>query len=303
MNKIDLVLSILGRGEGELEQAEYEDLVNYRRTPMTNTTEKRQELADRVKRYLEHVDWVRENKQVLASLGIQPSDRLSKSDSCPDGSISNFASLYSKSGQFKKSILVGLARAFVAKFTKRMNSTYAKNVVDFCQVVRLKSQEDYAVVKANLLSVSLRHLKRVVSQQQQRSPVVDPSFNGLALRMSNWFAPILESVEKDGGTKIPHHMIALSGIEDTDDIERQNRFLDIASEVKCAVMTVQNASPRYSPMKFIAARPQSTNESTPEFNTLLESAVKSNPRVRLLSMEFDGVSSEADYVRDMLVDF
>ncbi|KAI9913330.1 hypothetical protein PsorP6_005485 [Peronosclerospora sorghi] len=56
-------------------------------------------------------------------------------------------------------------------------------------------------------------------------------------------------------------------------------------------------------MKLIAARPQSSNECTPEFNTLLESAVKSNPRVRLLSMAFDGVSSEADYVRDMLVDF
>ncbi|KAI9910511.1 hypothetical protein PsorP6_010244 [Peronosclerospora sorghi] len=150
--------------------------------------------------------------------------------------------------------------------------------------------------------------------------------------MSNWFAPMLEGVEKDGGTYLlvslaidatkvppkyqlnlpykvfvgrtfPHYMIALSGIEDTDGIERQNPFLDIASEVKCAVMTVQNASPRYSPMKLIVARPQSTNECTPEFNTLLESAVKSNPRVRPLSMVFDGVSSEADYVRDMLVDF
>ncbi|KAI9905778.1 hypothetical protein PsorP6_014073 [Peronosclerospora sorghi] len=143
---------------------------------------------------------------------------------------------------------------------------------------------------------------------------------------------MLEGVEKDGGTyllvslaidatklppkyqlnipykvfvgrKFPHHMIALSGIEDTDGIERQNPFLDIASEVKCAVMTVQNASPRYSPMKLIASRPQSTNECTPELNTLLESAVKSNPRVRLLSIAFDGVSSESDYVRDMLADF
>ncbi|KAI9919397.1 hypothetical protein PsorP6_017335 [Peronosclerospora sorghi] len=84
-------------------------------------------------------------------------------------------------------------------------------------------------------------------------------------------------------------MIALSGIEDTDGIERQNPFLEIASGVKCAVMTVQNAIPRYSPMMLIAARPQSTYERTPEFNTLLESAVKSNPRVRLLSMAFDGV--------------
>ncbi|KAI9905779.1 hypothetical protein PsorP6_014074 [Peronosclerospora sorghi] len=55
------------------------------------------------------------------------------------------------SDQFKRSILVGLARAFVAKFTGRMNSNYAKNFVDFCQVVRLKSQEAYAVVKSNLL--------------------------------------------------------------------------------------------------------------------------------------------------------
>ncbi|KAI9895234.1 hypothetical protein PsorP6_019322 [Peronosclerospora sorghi] len=212
-----------------------------------------------------------------------------------------------------------------------MISTYAKNVVDFCRVLRLKSQEAYAVVKANLLSVSIRHLKRVASQQQQNSPVVDLSFNGLAQRMSSWFAPMIEGVEKDGGTyllvsleidatkvppkyqlnlpykvfvgrKFPHHMIALSGIEDTDGIERQNPFLDIASEVTCSVMTVQNASPRYSHTNLIAARPQSTNECTPEFNTLLELVVKSNPRVRLLSMAFGGVSSEADYVRDMLVD-
>ncbi|KAI9912710.1 hypothetical protein PsorP6_005160 [Peronosclerospora sorghi] len=46
MNKIDLVLSILGRGEGELEQAEYQELVNFRRTPMTNTAEKRQDILD-----------------------------------------------------------------------------------------------------------------------------------------------------------------------------------------------------------------------------------------------------------------
>ncbi|KAI9908664.1 hypothetical protein PsorP6_016370 [Peronosclerospora sorghi] len=167
----------------------------------------------------------------------------------------------------------------------------------------MKIQESYGVVKSNLLSVSLRHLKKVASKKRQSSPVVDLSFNGLAQRMSNWFAPMLEGVEKGGGTKFPHHMIALSGIEDTDGIERQNPFLDIASEVKCAVMTVQNASPRYFPMKLIAARPQSTNDCTPEFNTLLESAVKSNPRVRLLSMAFNGVSSEDDYVRDMLVYF
>ncbi|KAI9909473.1 hypothetical protein PsorP6_014789 [Peronosclerospora sorghi] len=55
-------------------------------------------------------------------------------------------------------------------------------------------------------------------------------------------------------------------------------------------------------MKLIATRPHSTNKCTPEFITLLESAVKSHPRVRLLSMAFDGVSSEDDYVRDMLVD-
>ncbi|KAI9907567.1 hypothetical protein PsorP6_003994 [Peronosclerospora sorghi] len=136
---------------------------------------------------------------------------------------------------------------------------------------------------------------------------------------------MLEGVEKDGGTyllvsltidatkvpsnyqldlpykvvlvgrKFPHHMIALSGIEEMMALKGKIFFLTSPRRLKC--------KPRYSPMKHIAARPQSTNECTPEFNTLLESAVKSDPRVRLLSMAFDGVSLEADYVRDILVNF
>eukprot|EP00918_Siedleckia_nematoides_P094948 GHVU01208473.1.p1 GENE.GHVU01208473.1~~GHVU01208473.1.p1 ORF type:complete len:668 (+),score=68.59 GHVU01208473.1:414-2417(+) len=77
----------------------------------------------------------------------------------------------------------------------------------------------------------------------------------------------------------------------------------LATEVKCFLATTHCVRDGVSPMRLIAARPQSTNECTKPYNVEVVNAVERCPDVTLVSVAFDGLSSDSAYVRDGLVEF
>ena len=78
---------------------------------------------------------------------------------------------------------------------------------------------------------------------------------------------------------------------------------DKASEIKCAVITTQNPPDGASPMYLLSARPQSTNDSAEHYNNNLLHAVDHVPNCHLISIAFDGLSAESQFIYDTLMSF
>ena len=99
------------------------------------------------------------------------------------------------------------------------------------------------------------------------------------------------------GKKYPNH------IEDVDVNTRRNMVLkqppanQLAIEIKCMLLSAQNQKREFSPVKFVGARPQSSNESAPDFNDQFMRILIRHPSVILLSTFFDGLTNEANFIR------
>ena len=100
-----------------------------------------------------------------------------------------------------------------------------------------------------------------------------------------------------GGT-YPNHFI-------TDENFNQDEFVqsELATEIKVGMLTSQEYSDGMSPFKIIAARPQSTNELCNEYNDSILHAVDNIKNVHCVSMAFDGLATETDFVRKHMIAF
>eukprot|EP00918_Siedleckia_nematoides_P050352 GHVU01110233.1.p1 GENE.GHVU01110233.1~~GHVU01110233.1.p1 ORF type:complete len:248 (+),score=28.25 GHVU01110233.1:138-881(+) len=78
---------------------------------------------------------------------------------------------------------------------------------------------------------------------------------------------------------------------------------ELASEVKCYTLTTQNPIAGTSPMKMIAAKPQSTNASDIAFNKRVMEEVERCADLHLLSTAADGLAADSQFLTDGLVSF
>ena len=76
---------------------------------------------------------------------------------------------------------------------------------------------------------------------------------------------------------------------------------DMATEIKCAILTVQYIPENVSPFKIIAARPQTTNQNFDDFNN--NCIVEAQKNGILLTVAFDGLEAEQDTVRNQMLSF
>lgn len=72
---------------------------------------------------------------------------------------------------------------------------------------------------------------------------------------------------------------------------------DLAPEVKVAVVTTQNVADGVSPVRIMAARPQTKNEDCEQYNEDVVKVLKDLPDCFLLSLAFDGLSAESSTVK------
>ena len=77
----------------------------------------------------------------------------------------------------------------------------------------------------------------------------------------------------------------------------------MASEIKVGMLSVQNCTDGISPFKMIAARPQATNEVADDYNSLLLHAVDNIDKVHCVSMAFDGLAAETNFIWNNLISF
>ncbi len=71
----------------------------------------------------------------------------------------------------------------------------------------------------------------------------------------------------------------------------------LATEIKVGMLTTQQYSDGLTPFKMIVARPQSTNKKADEYNDMILHAVDDLSNVYCVSMAFDGLATEADFIR------
>ena len=85
----------------------------------------------------------------------------------------------------------------------------------------------------------------------------------------------------------------------------QEKFVrsQLATEIKVGMLTTQEYNEGLTPFKIIAAQPQSTNEPSDDYNLLIINAVDNIPNVHCISMAFDDLATESEFVRRNLLTF
>ena len=85
----------------------------------------------------------------------------------------------------------------------------------------------------------------------------------------------------------------------------QNLFVQakMASEIKVGMLAAQGFTDGTFPFKIIAACPQATNEVSEEYNSTILRAVDEIENVHCVSMSFDGLAAETNFIRTNLISF
>ncbi|KAI9911082.1 hypothetical protein PsorP6_009314 [Peronosclerospora sorghi] len=94
-----------------------------------------------------------------------------------------------------------------------MNPQYAAKLIDFCQVMRLRSKAAYEILQANLLTVSFRHLQRIGSADRRtRTTAIDLDRESIIQSCKEWVSSVkgesetlVVSLEIDA-TKVPKRL-------------------------------------------------------------------------------------------------
>ena len=77
----------------------------------------------------------------------------------------------------------------------------------------------------------------------------------------------------------------------------------LATEIKVAMLTTQEYNEGLSPLKILAVRPKSKNELANDYNGMILNAVDRIPDVHCVSMAFDGLATESEFVRKHMIAF
>ena len=96
----------------------------------------------------------------------------------------------------------------------------------------------------------------------------------------------------------PNHYIHEEDFDQDNFVQSQ-----MATEIKVAMLTTQEYNDGLSPFKIIAARPQSTNELAYDYNGMILNSLKDIPNVHCVSMAFDGLATESEFVRKHMIAF
>lgn len=253
-----------------------------------------------------------------------------------DSFLGDVAEVYETNPKFRDSLEVALIKTLLAKLkTGRSNVKKEEKVVNFIRLLATHSPAAAEVASANLGGPSKRWMQelnarerseciyaseyddivaRVSTEIRQRAIVPSSSSSSRSLPVSFTVAidatKLAQVIELSAaykaimGSVYPNHCISISG-KTKEDIESLMKGLEMASEVKAAVISFQNCPKGVVPMVVIAARPQSNNE-TSSFTRLIETACTASATAsggRFLGFAVDGVSLESMDVRRSNCDF
>ena len=176
------------------------------------------------------------------------------------------------------------------------------------------------VFQHNFGGYNKRTLQRHEAQCSPETPIIDCSKSAIQTRAKMWIdnlrtndkskiilvsamanatkvPPLVEFSPRYhawvGGTHPNHYIDELAYDED------QFIKTEMATEIKVAMLTVQNCQDGLSPFKIITAHPQSTNELSDRCNTTILHSPDCLKEVYLVSMAFDGLSTETNFIAEL----
>ena len=296
------------------------DITKYLKSNVTDVSENVLKLRHRCTQYISHHLWIKKNWRKL-----QEYDAVDENGKvCHDKWISQLNNLYHNEPAMKDSLLNALIQFTLSRYNGHVNAQCSPKLIAFFQNIYALNPKFYRVFSQNFGGYNERTLRRYEAEQSPEEPIVDCSEKMIKkranewimkLRMNNQDGIILVSAMADA-TKVPamgefsqRHKVWVGGIYPNHCIKEkdydQHEFVQttMASEIKVGMLTVQNCTDGISPFKLIAARPQSTNEVADDYNSSLLHAVDDIENVHCVSMAFDGLAAETNFIRNHLISF
>ena len=232
---------------------------------------------------------------------------------------------------FNESLAYGMLQCHMVKLKGKLNARYSKSLLNFAQVIRLKSPKTYNFIQSNMFLPGERHLRRV-NAESTRGSMFDLQPEALSSRIEDWRSKmqvcteatthhIIVSIAIDAsklnkkyeiqsgygyGKAFPNHMELIDAKCDQMkkmQMENERNEKELADEVKCVLLSAHNSVPDVSPVKVIAARPGKTNEVCNDFTVDVMESVASHDNIECISVAFDGLSSEAIFTRNQIYDY
>ena len=254
--------------------------------------------------------------------------------------LDNFIKHYLSNAEFRDSLVVHLMRGYVAKVEGVKNPKYGSKVLNFFMALAASGdKKGFEFVSGNLASVSLRWMKTLTSRKRS-VPFISLDKKQMVLRVKDIMAKVraafgdqtkrlaitvgvdatclvkaFQVCSSQGaivGGASPKHFIPIrdnATKEELKDLLQEcvdGKHGGLAAEVKCAVLSFQEAPPNMCPYFCLAGLPQSINESN-DFGTdvveACEEAAKEVGNLVVLNTSTDGVSCEVQWNLSVLVDY
>lgn len=293
-------------------------------------------LMKEIRQLVEWIRWISENQGTVAQCMSKKLDRVVETTSGLIPNVDKFLSDVIEATQqdptFNESLAYGMLQCHMVKMKGRMNAPYTKKLLNFAQVIRLKSPKTYHFIESNMLLPSARHLSRLKTSISPTGHMFDLSPSAMSNRLKDWISKmkirtestterLVVSISIDAsklnkkyeiqsgygyGKAFPNHMEIIDeqcNLLDKMTWENETKKDELADEVKCVLLSAHNSVPDVSPVKVIAGRPGKTNEVCNDFTTNVLDLVSCHDDVIAITVAFDGLSSEAIFTRNQIYNF
>ena len=250
------------------------------------------ELKRRLKSLLDYYRSV--NVNAVASKPGATSSYVPGIDKFLDGFVEN----YVKKKEFRESLVVSLAKGYVAKVEGHSNPPYGAKVLNFLLALAASGDtKSFQFVSGNLCSVSLRQIQRITAKARS-SPFIDLSQDDVMSRLTEQFRKI-RAARRDSTSRVsftagidgtvlvksyqilhshgvvvggafPNHYLLYSDVATGDELgEAMRKFLlecvegkhgELAAEIKVCIISFQNIPPGMCPYFVLTGHPQTLNE-------------------------------------------
>jgi len=168
-DKICTILSIIG--QSQITSIQIETMAKFVNASNDTFTAIGLDLKKRVALQLKFYKSMPQN--AMNAISIQ--GQLDTMPSMPsmDNFLRSFNRLYQTSEPFRKSLMVGLLTAYVAKADGAVNPQYPTRVINFMLALYASGdRKAFQFVSGNLCSISVRHIARLTSKKRQ-APFID----------------------------------------------------------------------------------------------------------------------------------
>ena len=270
-------------------------------------------LIKRCKQYVVHHQWMKENYEKLKNYNAIDNDGKIHHQRW----LNKFSQIYFKEPAMKNSLLTALMQFIVSRYDGNVNAPANTKLISFFQTMYALSPKMYNVFQQNFGGYNKRTLQRHEAQCSPETPIIDCSRIAIQTRAKMWIDNLrtndksqimLVSAMADA-TKVPplgefspRYHAWVGGTHPNHYINEfaydEDQFIktEMAAEIKVAMLTVQDCQDGLSPFKIIAARPQSTNELSDEYNTNILHSTDCLKNVYLVSIAFDGLATETNFI-------